>query len=424
MRMVRELAFEDLFAEPLRNGIYKKKEFHGAGVPIFNMGNLFSADRLRERPTTLVDVSNDELERFSLRKGDLLFGRRSLVLEGSGKCSIVDEVGSDCVFESSLIRVRLDPDKADPEYYFRFFSSPEGRHRVLSIASQTAVSGIRGSDLARLPVPVPPIGVQHRIGAALRSFDDRIENNRRRIAILEEIARLIYQEWFVHFRFPGNEGNETINSEARPVPRGWEVRPVEGVCEVMGGGTPSRKNDRYWEDGPITWYTPSDLTSNNAMFAFDSTDHITEAGLAKSSAKLFPAGSVMMTSRATVGVVAISATEACTNQGFIVCLPSDDLSSYHLYFWLRDNVNLFLSLASGATFKELRRSTFRQLPIIVPPRDLERRFVERVGPMCELVSNLLRQNQVLVRARDLLLPRLVSGELDVSGFGLDLETVG
>jgi type I restriction enzyme, S subunit len=240
---------------------------------------------------------------------------------------------------------------------------------------------------------------------------------------LEKMARLIYREWFVYFRFPGHEDVAVVASDLGPVPEGWVVQPVGEVVDTIGGGTPSKNKPEYWADPSVVWYTPSDLTKQPAMFALGSGDQINKLGLSKSSAKLFPARTVMMTSRATIGEIAIATTEASTNQGFISCVPNERLSEYHLYFWLHDNVGLFLTLASGATFKELRKSTFRDLPIAVPPIELESRFNDAVGSMCELIENLLRRNEVLAEARDLLLPRLISGELDVSDLDLDLEPV-
>lgn len=265
---------------------------------------------------------------------------------------------------------------------------------------------------------------QKSVVAALDAFANLIENNRWRIEILEEMARLIYRERFVHFRFPGHENVKLVDSDLGPVPSGWDVRPIGEVVDTVGGGTPSRKNPEYWVDPSIAWYTPSDLTKQDAMFAFGSADQINELGLSKSSAKLFPARTVMMTSRATIGEIAIATTEACTNQGFISCVPNESLSEYHLYFWLHENVERFLSLAGGATFMELRKSTFRDLAIAVPPIEIETEYNDIVGPMCELIEKLLRQNDVLSEARDLLLPRLISGELDVSDLELDLESAG
>ncbi len=254
-------------------------------------------------------------------------------------------------------------------------------------------------------------------------MDDLIDDNERRIEILEEMARLLYREWFVHFRFPGHEDVQLVDSDLGPIPEGWEVPRVSEVLETVGGGTPAKAEEAYWADGTLPWFTPTDLTRAGAAAAFDSASTITERGLKKSSAKLFPAGSVMMTSRATIGTISIAATSATTNQGFITCVPSERLTSNYIYFWLHANVDLFLSLAGGATFKELRKSTLRELPILVPrQRDMDS-FEDSVEPMMSLVKNLLQQNRILLEARDLLLPRLVSGELDVSELDLGLAAV-
>ena len=292
-----------------------------------------------------------------------------------------------------------------------------------TLVSSAAVPGINRNHLHPLPVKVPNGSLQLSIAAALSAFDELIENNRRRIEILEEMARLLYQKWFVHFRFPGHEDVEMVDSGLGLIPEGWEVSRVGDALETVGGGTPSKVVEEYWTEGYVQWFTPTDLTRAASAFMSDSSLRITEIGLTKSSAKLFPAGSVMMTSRATIGAISIATTEAATNQGFITCVPTKRLPSTYIYFWLHSNVDLFLSLAGGATFRELRKSTFRELPISIPDQRQMDCFEDHVGPMMALIKNLLRQNQVLVGARDLLLPRLVSGELDVSELDLGLVAV-
>ena len=292
-----------------------------------------------------------------------------------------------------------------------------------ALASSAAVPGINRNHLHPLPVRIPDRPLQASIAAALGAFDNLIENNRRRIEVLEEVARLLYREWFVHFRYPGHEEVELVDSDLGPIPEGWEVSRVCDALETVGGGTPSKAVEEYWSEGDVQWFTPTDITRARSVFAFDSGLRITELGLKKSSAKLFPAGSVMLTSRATIGAISISTTEATTNQGFITCVPSERLPSSYIYFWLHTNVDLFLSLAGGATFKEIRKSTFRELLILVPTRQEMDRFEEQVGAMIALIKNLLRQNQVLLEVRDFLLPRLVSGELDVSELDLGLVVV-
>lgn len=351
--------------------------------------------------------------------GDLILAREAPV----GNVALVTP-GLEPVLGQRTVLIRPDPDLVDPDYLTYRLLASDIQHWMNGVANGATVPHLNMEDIRALPLSaLPVIDEQRRIGGCLAAFDDLIENNRRRIQVLEEMARLIYREWFVHFRFPGHEGVELADSDLGPIPEGWDSLPIGEVVETVGGGTPSKEKPEYWVKPSIVWYTPSDLTKQSAMFALGSGDEINELGLSKSSAKLFPARTVMMTSRATIGEIAISTTEASTNQGFISCVPNDRLSEYHLYFWLQENVELFLMLAGGATFKELRKSTFRDLPIAVPSQDVEARFNHVVGPMCQLVENLLRQNAALWEARNLLLPRLISGELDVSELDLDLEPV-
>src|ERR1700694_5837192 len=148
--------FSDLFRDPLRNGIYKPKEFHGRGQKVINMGELFAHDFISNQEMKRVALNERERSTSLVEDGDLLFARRSLVLEGSGKCALVECPPEETTFESSIIRARLDRSRANSRYFYYFFRSPQGRGLVASIATRTAVSGITGSDLAQLIVPVPP----------------------------------------------------------------------------------------------------------------------------------------------------------------------------------------------------------------------------------------------------------------------------
>ncbi|NMC54349.1 MAG: restriction endonuclease subunit S [Chloroflexi bacterium] len=264
--------------------------------------------------------------------------------------------------------------------------------------------------LNELQIDVPDFGIQNKITSILSAYDDLIENNNRRIALLEESMRLLYREWFVRLRFPGHEHVRVIDG----LPERWERTTIDQAFSILGGGTPSKGVQAYWQDGEINWFTPTDLTKAQAMFAEESISKITADGLANSSAKLFPPYSIMMTSRATIGAIAINTTEACTNQGFIACLPNERVPLYFLFHWLKDHVEEFISHATGATFKEITKGVFRQLPIILPDQDTMLKYEETVKPMAECVLNLQRQNKRLSEARDLLLPRLMSGEIDVS----------
>jgi type I restriction enzyme S subunit len=282
---------------------------------------------------------------------------------------------------------------------------------ILGKAIGAAVPGINLGILKALPFVLPPLPVQRRIAGILSAYDELIENSQRRIRLLEEMARALYREWFVHFRFPGHESVPRLPSAFGDFPQGWEVRTVADSFEISGGGTPSRKEEKYWAGGTIQWFSPSDLTGAATMFMDDSSDHITALGLAESSARLFPARSVMLTSRATIGAISINTHDACTNQGFITCLPNERVPLYFLFHWLKDNVPTFQRMASGATFKEISRGVFKTIEFLQPPAKLVRSFEDAASPMAKQALTLQRQIQNLRRTRDLLLPRLLSASV-------------
>jgi type I restriction enzyme S subunit len=295
------------------------------------------------------------------------------------------------------------------------------RATLKSIAGGAATPIVNKSTFSATEVCVPPLRIQRKIAAILSAYDDLIENNLRRIQILEEMAQALYREWFVKFRFPGHEKVRMVDSPLGKIPEGWEVKHVWEAFEIRGGGTPSKKVPEYWEGGGINWYVPTDLTAARSMFMIESASKITELGLRKSSARLFPAFSVMMTSRATVGVISINTTEACTNQGFITCIPNDRFPLYTLYQWLKENVSTFISLGTGATFKEITKGVFKTIEVLVPPQFLVTAFEGAVAAVGEHILNLHRKNTNLRHTRDLLLPKLISGQLDVSELDIAVD---
>ena len=330
--------------------------------------------------------------------GDLIMAREAPV----GNVAIILPGLQPCLGQRTLL-IRPDRKKVDPAY-LTYLLLGEGR---------IGLSDYKGHHplFRQTLIPVPPLSVQQRIADVLSAYDELIENNQRRIQILETMARALYREWFVEFRFPGHDKIPRVASPLGDIPQGWEVKTVADSFEISGGGTPSRKESSYWDEGTVQWFAPSDLTVAGTMFMDDSPEHITTRGLAESSARLFPAFSVMMTSRATIGSIAINTHEACTNQGFITCLPNERVPLNFLLQWLTDNVPKFKLLASGATFKEISRGVFKTIEFLHPSPALVRRFELHVEPMAEQILELQRQATNLRRTRDLLLPRLLSGQV-------------
>jgi len=350
------------------------------------------------------------------KHGDILFGtlrpyfRKVIKAKFNGVCST----------DIAVLRAFADD---DTDYFLYFIADTRFIEFASNQSNGTRMPRTNWKILAKSKWDIPDAKTRKAIGIILSAYDDLIENNTRRIKILEEMAQRIYREWFVHFRYPGHENHSLVESELGMIPEGWEIHTTEDVMSVTGGGTPSTTNTDYWENGDINWYTPSDLTKSNVMFSLESEHRITEEGLKKSSAKLFPAFSVMLTSRATIGIVAINTTQACTNQGFITCIPSDSFSTYQIYFWMLENVEMFKTLATGSTFKELIKSVFKKFLIAVPHPQIAMIFNETINPLALEILSLQKKQVLLKRTRDLLLPKLISGQIDVSDLDIDTEEV-
>ena len=274
-------------------------------------------------------------------------------------------------------------------------------------SDKAAVPGVNRNDLHARRVRVTrDLSQQTEIAAILSAYDDLIENNRRRIQLLEQAARLLYKEWFVRLRFPGHEHVKVKDG----VPEGWERRTIADVCETVGGGTPSTKVPEYW-DGDITWVVPSDVTKNNCLVLLDSERKITNKGVRESSAKLIPANTILMTSRASVGFFAIMDVEVSTNQGFINIIPHDEETRMYLLFNLMSRVTEIRSNAKGTTYPEISKGRFRQMNVIIPPESLVGQFSRFASDTMQQIRYLKREILQLTQARNLLLPRLMSGEI-------------
>lgn len=306
-----------------------------------------------------------------------------------------------------IILFTPDTDKVNPRFIYYSFFTTRIQERLYAKATGTTVPGISNPSLKSIKFPIPPLQIQERVAAILGRYDDLIANYQYQIAVLDVSARQIYREWFVRDRSPYVKDHAKLS-------KGWERRKVEECFEILGGGTPATEEPEYWEDGTINWYTPTDITSSEGIFLNESSEKITAAGLNNSSARLFPAYSVMMTSRATIGATAINVEAATTNQGFITCLANERFPYPFIYFWVLENKPTFEALASGATFLEITKSAFNQIELTVPPAPVLDSFQEMVLPIFRKIENLQSQVEVLGRMRNKLLPRLMSGLIPVT----------
>ena len=406
--------FADLLAEPVRNGVYKKKEFHGKGQKVINMGELFSYDFISNQEMRRIELNDRELANYLVKDGDLLFARRSFVLEGSGKCSLVVQPSENTTFESSIIRARPKPEWTDPHFYYYLFRSPQGRALISSIATRTAVSGIRGSELALLKVPKPPLPTQRKIAAVLSVYDDLIENNTRRIKILEEMASTIYREWFVEFRFPGHEGVEMVESELGLIPQGWEVGKLGDLAESV------RRNIKPSDINQETPYFGLEHLPRKsiALSNWDTVDSINSAKLA------FKKGEILFGKiRPYFHKVGVAPLDGICSSDTIVIRPKrNECFATTLSCVSSEHFIKYATMTSQGT--KMPRADWKVLvkyPVVIPPEQITQRFSSFVRDVVDKIQNLIFQNINLRQTRDLLLPKLISGEIDVSELDIDID---
>ena len=242
--------------------------------------------------------------------------------------------------------------------------------------------------------------------ATLHRYDDLIENNRKRIRLLELAAQLLYREWFLRLRFPGHEHASIKDG----VPAGWTIKKISDVCDTIGGGTPSTRIPECW-DGNVTWVVPSDVTNNDCLVLLDSDRNISERGLRESSARMVPAGTILMTSRASVGFFALMDRGVATNQGFINIVPHDERLRLYLLFNLMSRVAEIRSNAKGTTYPEISKGRFRAMDIVIPESAIVEKFSGMVFEILRQMLCLKHSAARLAQARDLLLPRLMSRKI-------------
>jgi len=314
-------------------------------------------------------------------------------------------LGIDACFPDSIIGLILDEKKGDVRFVKYLFDAML-KKKFKQFTQGAAQDNLSQEKLLSLKFPVPPVSEQRQISSILSAYDDLIENNRRRIRLLEDAARLLYREWFVRLRFPGHEHVRIKDG----VPEGWERKTAFEVMDVLSGGTPKTSIPDYW-DGDIPFFTPKDAT--NYAYAFSTEKRLTKEGLRNCNSKLYPKDSVFITARGTVGNINLAQTAMAMSQSCYSLVAKSPINQYYLYFALVDGVEQFRSRAVGAVFDAIIRDTFKLIPFTVPDSKTIQLFTKHVTPVIQQIDILLTETRKLIQARDLLLPRLMNGEIAV-----------
>ena len=305
-----------------------------------------------------------------------------------------------------------------PQFLFYWLQGKE--YEMLGLADEAAhgTKRIQTDRLLNYPIELPDSDIQRKIAAILSAYDDLIENNTRRIKILEEMAQALYREWFVHFRFPGHEKVQMVDSPLGRIPEVWEARTLESFGKIITGKTPSKKVPEYFGDFMPFIKTP-DMHGN--IFCIESGEKLSELGAASQDNKTLPPNSLCVSCIGTAGVVAITSNYSQTNQQ-INSIVLEDISCRELLFFslldLKETINQHG--ANGATMVNLNKGKFEALKIVFPNKKMLIEFNMAVFPKFEQIKILQLKNANLRRTRDLLLPKIISGELDVENLDINL----
>ncbi len=350
-----------------------------------------------------------------------------------------------------VITLRGKSGLLDNTFLKYLISSQDVQHQLEGRATGTTVKGIKQSELRKITLKFPSFRTQRQIALILGTLDDKIALNHQINATLESMAQALFKSWFVDFDpvidnalAAGNPIPEALQARADAraalgdqrnplpdhirqqfpdrfvlteemgwVPEGWTISTIGEEVEITGGGTPSTKNPDFWDDGVHPFCTPRDMSQLKSLVLMDTERHLTDAGVRKISSGQLPKGTVLMSSRAPIGYLAISDIPISVNQGIIAMLPNQNYGPVYLLCWSKTNMNQITDRANGSTFQEISKKNFRPIPFLVPGKGILEAFNEKAEAIYSRILLTSEQTDALTKLRDTLLPKLLSGELRI-----------
>lgn len=368
-----------------------------ADLPTYlRITDIFDDGTLNLSELKSVDAPNSD--KYILKPNDIVFARTG---GSTGRNYFYD--GSDGVFVYAgfLIKFSIDPEKVNPKYVKYYCRSKQYNDWVQSFNTGSTRGNINAQTFGNMEIPLPERKQQDYLVSILEPIDEKIKNNKQVNDNLEQQAQSYFQELFVDNASPE-----------------WTTGTISDLGTVVGGSTPSKAKPEYYTESGIAWITPKDLSINKSKFVSHGENDITELGLRNSSASLMPEGTVLFSSRAPIGYIAIAAGEVTTNQGFKSVVPKPEIGTPFVYFFLKNTLPVIEGMASGSTFKEVSGSTMKNVSAVIPDAETLAKFSDFCAPIFAQQRILEEQNQSLATLKDNLLPKLMSGEIDVSAVQL------
>ena len=369
--------------------------------------------------------TNEKITQFALDDTSIRIfpvNTLSMAMYGEGRTrGNVSILKKEMSTNQACCNIVLDKEKADYEYVYYFLKTQYSQLRSLS-------SGIRknlnSNDIKEFEIRLPSkVSTQQKIAAVLSALDAKIELNQRINAELESMAKTLYDYWFVQFDFPNEKGkpyksaggkmvwNEELKRE---IPLGWEKGTLSDLGAIAGGSTPSREIEDYFDVNGTAWITPKDLSLNSGnKFITKGETGVSEKGLKAASLNIMPKGTILLSTRAPIGYMAISREIVTTNQGFKSFIPNKGFSIPYIYYTVKNAIPTIINHSSGSTFKEVSGSVLKEISICLPPVSITEKFKEIVEAIFERQNKLELESQTLTELRDWLLPMLMNGQVQI-----------
>ncbi|MFZ5721980.1 MAG: restriction endonuclease subunit S [Pseudomonadota bacterium] len=414
-----------LRVEDGNHGEYRPRpnEFVDTGVAFIRAADMDNGMVLFDSASKISEAARDRITKGIGKPGDILISHKGTV--GKIARAPLDAPEFVCSPQTTFWR-STNAEVLIQDFLYVYMRSPAFLRDFLVRSGETDMAGYVSLTSQRcLNLTIPPIELQRPISSLISTLDDKIELNRRMNETLEATAQAVFKDWFVDFgptrakmmgrepylapeiwsTFPDSLGNDNQ-------PRGWFTSTIGQEVDVVGGSTPSTKNSEFW-GGEIGWATPKDLASISTPVLLSTERRITESGLSQISSGLLPVGTVLLSSRAPVGYLAIAQIPVAVNQGFIAMICRKRLSNAFVWLWAQANMETVHQNANGSTFQEISKANFRPIRVTVPSSDILRAFDDVAEPLLARIVSNEKESRSLAATRDFLLPKLMSGEVRV-----------
>ena len=380
-----------------------KSDYIAEGIPCIMPTNIgphlnFIVDGIAH----VSEVDANRLSRHLTEIGDIIYARRGDI----EKCAYVTTNEEKWLCGTGCLKIRCN-NEVNSRFIAYLLSTAECKKWITGNAVGTTMLNLSKGILSNLPLLVPSHEDQRRIASILSSLDRKIELNNKINADLEEMAQAIFKNWFVDFE-PFKDG-KFVDSELGKIPEGWKVGRLTDVIKLMPGGTPKTSEPLYWDNGTIPFFSPKDV---NGVYCFATEKHITETGLNKCSSNLYPKDTIFITCRGTVGKVCLAACDMAMNQSNYAIKAIDGYSQYYIFFLVKSVVERLIKKSNGAVFSAITSKDFDE-EILIPSQKAVEDFTNVIDGFFRRIFTIGTEYSRLSTLRDTLLPRLMSGELEV-----------